>query len=263
MDLFQSRGKWALEVTIGDKRVAAFLLPLPGKPKREHLNWSDWLPRTDDPKVADGFRYRYRVMKYEEWRAENEAAKERARQANRSAFEALGKPAPMREVLKYLHNPGDYDYLVPNDVQQKAMDEVRNRRDEVAALAADAGPKTSELAVYALLVSDPSELSEESVQNIQNAGTRIAEQLAEVRQSWNADDPDPQSMKELQERFLRWLDVWELHHTNKGRAVPVPPALEEILQVAGSWEGNDEAAAIAYAAKDHRQRWQDSKPAPQ
>jgi hypothetical protein len=259
--VFHSRGKWALEVTLGEKHVAAFLLPLTGKPKREDLNWSDWLPRTDDPKVANGFRYRYRVMKYGEWRAAEEAEKEKIRASNREAFAALGENPPLREVLPFVHNSDDYEYLVPNDVQQKAMEEVRRRPDEVAALTADSDRKVSHRAIYALLTSSPEGLTAESASALERAATRISEDLAETRRAWNPDDPDTEEMKDLYNRFLRWQDVWERLHTDAGQAVPVPKGLDEIIRIAEGWEGNDEAASIASTAIDHRERWLESRPA--
>lgn len=261
MHIFHSRGKWSLEVTIGDKRVAGFLLPLTGKPKREHLNWSDWLPRTDDATIADGFRYRYRVMKYPDWRAEQEARKDKIRAANREAFAALGENPPMREVLRFLHNPEDYDYLMPNDVQQKALEEVRRRPEDVAALTVDDNREVAGLAIYALTYASPEDLPATVTPMVERAASRIAEDLATIQSGWNPNDPDPEAMNDLHHRFLRWLDVWERLHSETGETIPVPAGLDEIIRMTESWQDNDEAVSIAMTATNYRKRWTESKPA--
>lgn len=255
MHVFHSRGRWALDVTMGEQRVVGFLLPLTGKPKREDMNWSDWLPRTDDPKVADGFRYRYRVMKDSEWRAAKDAQTEKILKANREQFAALPEDAPLVKLLPYLHNPDEYEYLVPEDVQQDAMDRIRQRPEELADLASDPNPEISGRALYALLTIHPLTLSPAALAKVQASADRIASDLTSLKARWNPDDPDTKAMLEIQNRLLRWFDLWERLHMEKEVAVPAPPALNEILRVLKPWTGNDTATSMASTTEDHLKRW--------
>jgi hypothetical protein len=68
--VFTTTGARLVRVVLGDATVAEFAVPLPGRPGREHLAWSDW--RTDGfvldverRPLYPGFAYRFRV---EPWR---------------------------------------------------------------------------------------------------------------------------------------------------------------------------------------------------
>jgi len=65
--VFTSRGKRFLLLEAGGKDVG-FIVPLPSHPGSAEREWSGWLPRARDgaPPLADGFRYRFRVVKTSE-----------------------------------------------------------------------------------------------------------------------------------------------------------------------------------------------------
>ncbi len=62
--LFTSRGKRTIDVLPEGILDRGFLIPLPSRPGREFLEWSEWLPRARDgePALAERYRYRFRVV---------------------------------------------------------------------------------------------------------------------------------------------------------------------------------------------------------
>jgi len=64
VSLFTSRGKRTLDVLPDGVVDNGWLVPLPGRPGKSFLEWSEWLPRARDgePALPDGFRYRFRVV---------------------------------------------------------------------------------------------------------------------------------------------------------------------------------------------------------
>lgn len=65
VELFTNRGTRLLEANAGDQRLGGFILPLRGSPGREHLEWSDWMPRAKPgaAPLPDQLTYRYRVVR--------------------------------------------------------------------------------------------------------------------------------------------------------------------------------------------------------
>lgn len=61
VDVFTSRGRRLLLIEPFDAADEGFLVPLPARPARDRLAWSEWLPREGDGGAAR-FRYRYRVV---------------------------------------------------------------------------------------------------------------------------------------------------------------------------------------------------------
>ncbi|MGE0191138.1 MAG: hypothetical protein AB7T63_03760 [Planctomycetota bacterium] len=62
--VFTSRGKRVLMVQLGAEPMMGFLVPLPGRPRREHLAWSGWLPQPRPPAAPwpdDKASFRFRV----------------------------------------------------------------------------------------------------------------------------------------------------------------------------------------------------------
>lgn len=63
-ELFTRRGKRVVEMGWDGGVVEELGLPVPARPGREHLEWSDWLP-VDVEKGERGMQYRYRVQRVE------------------------------------------------------------------------------------------------------------------------------------------------------------------------------------------------------
>jgi hypothetical protein len=59
--VFTERGRRLLMFQIGETRLPAFALPLPGRPGDRYRQESEWLPATSDAFTAEGFRYRFKL----------------------------------------------------------------------------------------------------------------------------------------------------------------------------------------------------------
>lgn len=64
VEVFTSRGQRVLQVEPDGILDHGFQVPLPARPGRRQLEWSEWLPRPrpGDAPLPDGFRYRFRVV---------------------------------------------------------------------------------------------------------------------------------------------------------------------------------------------------------
>lgn len=65
VEVFTARGKRVVLFTIGEETLSAVMVPLPGRPKKQHLEWSDWLP-ADSTGSPEGASYRFRVQRVSE-----------------------------------------------------------------------------------------------------------------------------------------------------------------------------------------------------
>ena len=66
MYIFTTRGKRSMEVVVGGKLCAGFIVPLPGRPGLKHEQWSEWLPRSGQdgkPWPETEYSYRFRVQR--------------------------------------------------------------------------------------------------------------------------------------------------------------------------------------------------------
>lgn len=66
--IFTTRGRRLLGLTTGGTSLAAFIVPLPGRPGEPQRQWSEWLPRAQAgaPDAPNQFSYRYKVIKRSE-----------------------------------------------------------------------------------------------------------------------------------------------------------------------------------------------------
>lgn len=64
--LFSRRGQRAVDAKFGETVIGRFLVPLPGKPGPEFLEWSEWMPRprSGEPAWPDSEpSYRFRIQR--------------------------------------------------------------------------------------------------------------------------------------------------------------------------------------------------------
>jgi hypothetical protein len=68
LPVFTSRGRRLLGLTTREKSIAAFIVPLPGRPGTAEREWSGWLPSppSESPEPPNRFTYRYKVIKRSE-----------------------------------------------------------------------------------------------------------------------------------------------------------------------------------------------------
>ena len=132
VDVFTARGQRVLDVGIGETRLAAFVVPLPGHPRREQLAWSDWLPHphSGSAPLPDQFTYRFRV----------------SRQSEPVRIERAG-PFEIASVVRYFYNVQGTDRLAASSIFRllyKGQPVTGFEQAESVALVA--APKTTLLA---------------------------------------------------------------------------------------------------------------------
>lgn len=66
--IFTTRGDRILDIGFGDKVLGGFIIPLPARPGRKDLEWSEWMPRARPgaPPLPDQFTVRYRALRRSE-----------------------------------------------------------------------------------------------------------------------------------------------------------------------------------------------------
>lgn len=64
VELFTQRGERTVDLLPEGVHDRGYLVPLPARPGRTHLEWSGWLPRAreGEPALAEGVQYRFRVV---------------------------------------------------------------------------------------------------------------------------------------------------------------------------------------------------------
>jgi hypothetical protein len=68
VEVFTGRGMRMLEVALDDTTSLGFQVPLPGRPGKKDLQWSDWLPRLRPgaPPLPHGITFRFRAQRTSE-----------------------------------------------------------------------------------------------------------------------------------------------------------------------------------------------------
>lgn len=202
--LFTERGERSVTIAPRNAREAfGFRLPLPRRPGKEFLEWSEWLPRqqTDgQPWPADKMSCRFRVQKTvpppppqsaEETKAE-EAAKREAE------FAAIPGTAPVEAWFAYLA------YEQPQT--QRALQLIAGRPHLVAELrplilGEDA--KQAHAALHCIsLLPEP---RKEFIPVLQEAGEMIAEGIRKFNQTPKEKDPNFELAVDPTTRFYGWL----------------------------------------------------------
>jgi hypothetical protein len=120
--LFTSRGDRLISALPDSLLPMSFLVPLPGRPGAEFLEWSEWLPRAKDGAAAlpDGVRYRFRVV----------PVSQPIREQTIGAF-VIATIAREFSSLRYSNQPAQWN--------ADAIFRVRHAGEPVTVAAADSG----------------------------------------------------------------------------------------------------------------------------
>lgn len=64
VEVFTSRGSRLIDILPDGVSEGGFIVPLPGWPGKDQLEWSDWLPhaRPGEPELPEGLRYRFKIV---------------------------------------------------------------------------------------------------------------------------------------------------------------------------------------------------------
>ena len=215
--------------------MAAFQVPLPGQPGKEHLQWSAWLPTGEG-----GFEYRFRVK-----RLEDEAQEQRAQEAARKqSYDKLTAESPIEEYLAHL---SDQEF----DVRNQAIRVVGQRVTELIPLLESADRNRVELALGAAARSNPLPASFE--QPLLGVLKGILQDLRNLKET-EATDPDKLGADAVKGRFINWFTSWKNCH--QGPAV-IPEDLRELIRESEKFDRRrlEEAANIGPLARRYIGEW--------
>lgn len=204
--LFTERGKRSVGLyRSGTKEVFGFLLPLPRRPGRTFLEWSDWIPRQQSdgqPWPADKMSCRFRLQKvplppppqsHEEWEAEQAAEKE-------AEFVAIPADAPVQSWFPYIA------YEQPQT--ERARQIIASRTNLAPELGKLALGEDAQLANAALrCMSELPNPTAEFVASVETAGRDIAERIRKVNATTVEQDPSYEGAAEVSIRFNGWMEA--------------------------------------------------------
>jgi hypothetical protein len=227
VQVFTERGRRVIDLRRDDQDTGGFLLPLPARPGRQFLEWSDWLPRQQaggQPWPADKLSYRFRVQKTvpppppkseAEWKAEK-AAEEEAK------FAAIPADAPVQTWFPYLA------YEQPQT--QRALHLIASRTSVVAELgnlvvSEDAKLAHDALRCISLLPAPPKEL----IPAVQAAGRELAARITRFNRTPKEADPSFETAVDPATRFYGWLPAAKALREKCG--ADLTPELTTILEL--------------------------------
>jgi hypothetical protein len=201
--VFTERGRRVISLECEGKDEGGFVLPLPGRPGREFLSWSDWLPRqqaSGQPWPEDKLSYRFRVQKtIPPPPPKSEAEVKAVRDAEEAArFAAVPLDAPVQTWFPYLA------YEQP--LTQRALQVLSGRAtlaSELGALVVDEDPKLAHDALCCIgLLPAP---SNELIGAVQAAGREIGVRITRFNQTPSDRDPSFETAVDPARRFYGWM----------------------------------------------------------
>lgn len=248
--VFTSTGKRRISAAFEKTTALNFALPLPAHPKAEFEQWSAWLPAESEPGRSQGFRYRFRVMRYPRWRAAVEEDLERRIAAIRDKALAMPDDAPLESWLRLQDLPDDPNHLTVQERTQRLHDVFTKRAEELPALLNHPDREIAQRALLALMNLDGMPASAEAP--LRSLAPRFAEDLRKLREHNSSVSPDPPDTEEIFQFVQRWLDAWERLPENGERT---PPDLSPILAELALWGDNDAVKPIQIVLDDSRDHW--------
>ncbi|HEX5632907.1 MAG TPA: hypothetical protein VFX50_06745 [Gemmatimonadales bacterium] len=220
--VFTTRGRRLLRVIAGDSVDVEFLVPLPARPDRAFLEWSDWTgdgfaTEVGKPPVT-GYEFRFRVEPWGAERERQEAADSVAEAAVRAAFARLGPSSPLEAWLEY--TPASQ----PGDRRGGALAALRARLDEYPALFRSRDPVQLQRALEAAF--DLPDLPDGAKGAVLEAGRTLADSL----EAWR---PGESGVAEtLQAGLGQWMTLW--HRRWPDDMATARPVIERVAQAAAA-----------------------------
>lgn len=227
--LFTTRGLRAIEATIGDRTVAAFLVPLPPRPGSEFEQWSDWSPRPpagSPPWPDTKSSYRFRVQRIPPpppppTEEEAQAAREAEEQ---STFDAIPPDAPISAWLPYT------PFWQNKQRRAAAIARITGRPDYATGLGAlmlDADARQAESALR--FVGEMPAPDRALIPPVAAAGRDIIGRMKAVNATTPEQDPGYEGFADVSIRFSAWIiAVGALREKAGGDFVP---ELREMLEL--------------------------------
>jgi hypothetical protein len=204
--LFTERGKRSVCLYRNEtKEVFGFLLPLPRRPGKQFLEWSDWIPRQQadgQPWPADKMSCRFRVQKIPlppppktqaEYQAEEAARKE-------AEFLAIPADAPAQSWFPYL------THEQPQTERARKLIAGRpNLAAELSQLALGDDARQANAALR--FISELPHPNAEFVAVVEAAGRDIAARISKFNGTSVEADPSYEGAADVSIRFNGWMEA--------------------------------------------------------
>jgi hypothetical protein len=224
--LFTERGKRVVTLRNGDKDTTGFWVPVPARPGKEFMEWSEWLPRQSadgQPWPGDKMSYRFRVQKqppppplrtYADIHAEEMAQEE-------AEFAAMPTDAPLEQLMPYLDK---------NAQKERAQQKILNRPQLAKELANLALGENAEMAAQALyLMAKLPKPTAELIEPVQAVARDIAERIRKVNGTTVEADPSYMGAADISIRFNGWFEAVRTLRADCGG--DFTPELKTILEL--------------------------------
>lgn len=205
VSLFTARGRRLISFQIGDRPLEGFILHLPARPGRAHLEWSEWQPtpvslESGSPDSMTWFRFR--VIQVEPEPApptrDELLAEEAARAQER--FEAVDPHAPVVDWIEWTR------YGTTDEQKRTALERIAAREtlaEEMRALMLAGDARTAEEALRLVEHLPIPAL----VAPVTEVGRDLVARLQAVNQLSADEDPACESADDVSRRFSAWMVV--------------------------------------------------------
>lgn len=207
VSLFTKRGKRSIAYSLGGEEAVGFLIPIPGRPGRSFLEWSEWGPRPPAsypawPDTKASYRFRVRQIEPEQKEpALSYEDVEEGREAEKQAlFDAIALDAPLAERLAHMR----YETRVERrKASARIVAEKPNFLEEAKGFLTGAD---AELAAETLrLIELLPEPNRELVGLVEGFGRDIAERIRRFNATKPEEDPSYEGAAAVSVRFSAWM----------------------------------------------------------
>jgi hypothetical protein len=232
VEVFTTRGVRSLDIVLNGAEVQGFIVPLPGRPGRDHLEWSDWLPHppASEPSWPDTKpSYRFRVQKIPEPPLPpTQAEVDSARAAEETAaFEAIAADAPLSHWFPYARYGANEERRAMAIARMTAKPTFLA---EMQQLMVHEDPRMAEEALR--LVEHLPTVPPELVDSVTAAGRDIIERIRKVNVTTPDQDPGYEAAADVSIRFSAWMvAVRSLREKAGGDFIPELKTILEMSRV--------------------------------
>jgi hypothetical protein len=241
--------------SVGDNALINFTIPLPGRPGKAELEWSQWQAQDGKSSEAGSFEYRFRVSRIPEPRVlsdEEHAAEVEA--AEQAKFENIPLDAPLEDWFPHI------EQHIPEHRRLKALENITRKPNyitELSALMLTDGPydEAARKASSALhVVARLERPSVELVPSVVAAGRDIIERIKKFNKTTPEQDPSYEGAADIDIRFSGWLHAADKFH--KLSQHDFKTQLQEIIELAGIREDSIALQSdVVRVGAFYRDRW--------
>jgi hypothetical protein len=227
--LFTMRGKRSLDFKLNGETVMGFLVPLPARPGRKFLEWSDWLPRPPAPHPAwpdTKPSYRFRVQKIAEPPPAPTAEEIQAQHATeeQAKFDAVKADAPLASWFPYTRDASRPDRRATAIARMTANPTFTAEMKELIS-----GPDTDLAAEALRLLEHLPHRTAEWIPTITEFGQDLARRIRTVNATTPEQDPSYEGAADVSVRFSAWMVAVQTLREKAG--ADFTPELRTILEL--------------------------------